>query len=70
MLILQSLSTNGTEDSFVMSPVSLHLALALTYLGARGRTADQMATGLKLHSNQSSLRTGFRHLFSSLKVNE
>jgi len=69
MLILQSLCTNSTEESFVMSPVSLHSALALTYFGARGRTADQMAAGLKLTSNQDGLKTGFRQLYTSLKVN-
>ena len=52
-----------------MSPVSLHSVLALTYFGARGRTADQMAAGLKLTSNQDGLKTGFRLLFTSLKVN-
>jgi len=69
MLILQSLCTNSTEESFVMSPFSLHSALALTYFGARGRTADQMAAGLKLTSNQDGLKTGFRQLYTSLKVN-
>jgi serine protease inhibitor len=68
MLILQSLCTNSTEESFVMSPVSLHSALALTYFGARGRTADQMAAGLKLTSNKDGLKTGFRLLFASLQV--
>jgi serine protease inhibitor len=69
MLILQTLCTNGTEESFVMSPISLHSALALTYFGAQGRTANQMAAGLKLTSNQDDLKTGFRLLFTSLKVN-
>ena len=69
MLILQSLCTNSTEESFVMSPISLYSPLALTYFGARGRTADQMAAGLKLTSNLDDLKTGFRLLFKSLKVN-
>lgn len=69
MLTLQSLCTNSNEESFVMSPVSLHVALALMYFGARGHTADQMATGLKLTGNQDSLKTGFRLFFASLKVN-
>jgi serpin B len=70
MLILQLLRTNSTEGSFVMSPVSLHLALALMYLGARGHTAEQMVTGLKLPNNQDGLKRGFRMLFTSLKVSE
>jgi serine protease inhibitor len=69
MLILQTLCTNDTEESFVMSPFSLHSALALTYFGARGRTAKQMAAGLELTSNKDDLKTGFRLLFTSLQVN-
>ena len=69
MLILQSLGNDSTEESFVMSPVSLYSALALTYFGARGRTAEQMAAGLKLTSNQDGLKTGFRQLHTNLKVN-
>lgn len=51
-----------------MSPVSLQLALAMTYVGARGRTAEQMETVLHLPTDQDAVKTGFRQLLSSLKV--
>lgn len=53
-----------------MSPVSMHLALAIAYHGARGRTAEQMAAALHLPQDQDTVKTGFRQLLGSLKVNE
>lgn len=53
-----------------MSPVSLNLALAMTYHGARGHTAEQMATALHLPKDKDTVKTGFRQLLNSLKVNE
>jgi serpin B len=52
-----------------MSPVSLQLALGMTYVGARGRTAEQMATVLHLPADQDAVKTGFRQLLNSLRVN-
>jgi serpin B len=68
MFFLQLLSSNSTDGSLVMSPVSLYLALAMTYHGARGRTAEQMAAALHLPKDQDAVKTGFRQLLSSLKV--
>ncbi|PNF34040.1 Leukocyte elastase inhibitor C [Cryptotermes secundus] len=61
------LNANSTEGSLVMSPVSLQLALAMTYVGARGRTAEQMETVLHLPTDEDAVKTGFRQLLSSLK---
>ena len=36
----------GTPGNLVMSPASVHLALSMTYAGARGETASQMASVL------------------------
>ncbi|MBK8588534.1 MAG: hypothetical protein IPN77_05270 [Sandaracinaceae bacterium] len=38
----------GTPGNLVMSPASVHLALSMTYAGARGETASQMASVLHL----------------------
>jgi serine protease inhibitor len=45
------------------------MALGMTYIGARGRTAEQMATVLHLPADQDAVKTGFRQILDFLKVN-
>ncbi|KAJ9597389.1 hypothetical protein L9F63_011778 [Diploptera punctata] len=57
---------NGDEN-VIISPVSIDVGLALMYLGAGGRTAQQMAAGLHIPQDHISVRLGFRHLIHSLR---
>lgn len=49
------------------SPSSISTALAMTYAGARGETADQMARVLHFPSPQDKLPEGFRWLHAALR---
>ena len=48
---------NAEDSNVLFSPWSMFNALAMTYVGARGNTAAQMATGLCLKNNPEDERT-------------
>jgi serpin B len=48
-----------TDDNFAFSPASLHLALGMTYAGAEGETAQQMADALSLHGPGDEVHASF-----------
>ena len=48
------------------SPYSISTALGMTYAGARGETAQQMAAALRFDAEQESLHQSFRDLASRL----
>ncbi|MGE3822356.1 MAG: serpin family protein [Isosphaeraceae bacterium] len=50
------------EGNLFFSPYSLSTALAMTYAGARGETAEQMARVLQFHLPQAELHPAFRAL--------
>ena len=52
---------NG-EGNVFYSPHSISLALAMTYAGARGETATQMADTLHFNLSQNNLHPGFNYL--------
>ncbi len=58
------------EGNIVFSPYSISSALAMTYAGARGETAEQMALVLHFGVHQDRLHPTFRDLISDLQVKD
>jgi serpin B len=56
----------GEEGNLFYSPYSISLALAMTYAGARGETAEQMADTLKFMLEQNRLHPAFNWLDAEL----
>jgi serpin B len=56
------------EGNLFFSPFSISTARAMTYAGARGRTAEQMAEVLHLPEDRHTVRSGYRSLTD--EVNE
>ncbi len=54
------------EGNLFYSPYSISLALAMTYAGARGETAEQMAGTLQFLLNQKKLHSAFNWLDAEL----
>jgi serpin B len=57
----------GSEGNFFFSPYSISTALAMTYAGARGETAQQMADTLHFTLSQERLHAAFSALANSIK---
>jgi len=56
----------GEEGNLFYSPYSISLALAMTYAGARGETAEQMAVTLQFLLEQERLHPAFNWLDAEL----
>ena len=54
------------EDDLVLSPASVSVAMAMTWAGARGRTAEQMAEALHFELPQERLHPAMARLRSDL----
>lgn len=56
----------GTGDNIIVSPLSVALAIAMTYAGARRDTADQIASALRFTLPEPLLHETFASLTSDL----
>lgn len=57
------------QGNLFLSPLSISMALAMTYAGARGSTADEMANVLHLGSDPG-IHESYRELFESLTTGD
>ena len=58
----------GNEGNLFISPYSIFTALAMTYEGARGETADEMATVLSVEQDNESFHTYMKNLYEVLNT--
>ena len=56
----------GTEGNLFISPYSIFTALAMTYEGARGETAEEMATVLSVEQDNESFHTYMKNLYGAV----
>ncbi|MGI5938825.1 MULTISPECIES: serpin family protein [Methanoculleus] len=64
-------SDPGSADKNIFfSPYSISSALAITYEGARGTTADEIESALHLPENETLRRTGFAGLDATLNAGD
>jgi len=70
MFALQSLSNKRNSENLVVSSLSLEFPLAIIFLGARGRTAEQIAAVMHLPRDKSEVETHYQQLFYHIKVSE
>nr|CAD7569671.1 unnamed protein product [Timema californicum] len=64
---LYKILAKAKSGNIIVSPMSLEVVLAMAYFGARGETAEQIATGISLPAERNLALDGFRHLLSSFK---
>lgn len=57
------------DGNLFFSPISLSSALAITYEGARGSTADEIRSVFHFPENQSALRSGFEETIARINSN-
>ncbi|WP_276254835.1 serpin family protein [Halomontanus rarus] len=57
--LLAQLRTEAPDENLFCSPYSVSVALAMTYAGARGETADEMADALRYELGQDDLHPAF-----------
>ena len=55
-------------DNFFISPYSIFTALAMTYEGARGETAEEMANVLSVEQDNESFHTYMKNLYEVLNT--
>ena len=57
--LLEQLRAESPEQNIFCSPYSVSVALAMTYAGARGETANEMASALRYELGQDDLHPAF-----------
>jgi len=60
----------SSDENLFISPWSISTALAMTYEGARGQTADEMVQTLHLMEDDSVRRSGFASLYNTLNTKD
>ncbi|EDV44857.2 uncharacterized protein Dana_GF19634 [Drosophila ananassae] len=66
----QILAKEDAEKNIVCSPLSLEIVMAMTYMGAKGNTAKELQTALKLPEDRNEVAKKYREFFTNLEGRE
>ena len=64
--LFAEVADTSNDDNVLVSPLSVSLALAMTYAGAEGETEDQMAEALEFKLDEEALHPAFNWLDQQL----
>ncbi|XP_017011260.2 serine protease inhibitor 42Dd-like [Drosophila takahashii] len=64
------LAGNNTSENLIFSPLSVEIALGMVYMGAEGRTAQEMRNTLKLSEDKKEVARKYKKLLSNLEGRE
>ncbi|XP_043650524.1 serine protease inhibitor 42Dd-like isoform X2 [Drosophila teissieri] len=66
----QLLATKNANKNLISSPLSVEIALSMAYMGARGRTAQEMRQVLKLPEDKKEVAAKYKDLLTALEGRE
>ncbi|XP_050741600.1 serine protease inhibitor 42Dd-like [Drosophila biarmipes] len=68
--LYQLLAKNNTNKNLISSPLSVDIALGMTYMGAGGKTAQEMRDVLKLPADKKEVARKYKQLLANLEGRE
>ncbi|KAH8317727.1 hypothetical protein KR074_008024, partial [Drosophila pseudoananassae] len=66
----QILAKEAAEQNIISSPLSLEIVMAMVYMGAKGNTAKELKTVLKLPRDRNEVAKKYREFFTNLQGRE
>jgi len=67
---LYQTAIQGTSSNIIMSPFSVHMALTLAFMGANGKTADELLRGLRLSGTRQEISQQVQELIEPMQNNQ
>ncbi|XP_070134049.1 serine protease inhibitor 42Dd-like [Drosophila bipectinata] len=68
--VYQILAKEDADKNIISSPLSLEIVMAMVYMGAKGNTAKEMQTVLKLPEDRKEVAKKYRDFFTNLHNRE
>uniref|UniRef100_A0A0B7A4I2 Serpin domain-containing protein n=1 Tax=Arion vulgaris TaxID=1028688 RepID=A0A0B7A4I2_9EUPU len=66
--LFKDLHTDSQDKNMFLSPISIQIAIAMTYIGARGKTADEIAVVMAWDAfDDTSVHKKFQEFFSNIQ---
>ncbi|KAH8245150.1 hypothetical protein KR032_005550, partial [Drosophila birchii] len=64
------LAKENPQENLIVSPLSVEIAMTMAYMGAEGKTADELQTVLKLPKDKKQVTRKYKELISELQRRE